>query len=289
MDLAAAAASAFRLIAYSKKPEQQPFPFWLDALKESVTNFVIPRDLDDLAKMSVGSIATVEGSGSLKVSGEVELLSAINPLASLKLPEPVGELELSSGGSIKVGASFEISGAFQIRVHKTAADKVTLGIYRKRGRELNVKATASIGASVAVGGFEPLEPLLKAISRNPQADFEKLKAELNEGQVAEIKKVVEAGISRKLEIALALELTSESTATAAFLFAVELSKLDASGREALHQALGGDLTKLPAATESTGGYQSRSHHLYRNQETETRPQIQPARDLQFHLCKHVDS
>ena len=242
--------SSYRLF---EKAGAAAFPFWLDALKESVTNFVIPRDLDDLAKMSVGSIATVEGSGSLKVSGEVELLSAINPLASLKLPEPVGELELSSGGSIKVGASFEISGAFQIRVHKTAADKVTLGIYRKRGRELNVKATASIGASVAVGGFEPLEPLLKAISRNPQADFEKLKAELNEGQVAEIKKVVEAGISRKLEIALALELTSESTATAAFLFAVELSKLDASGREALHQALGGDLTKLPVQQNLPAG------------------------------------
>ncbi len=192
----------------------------------------------------MGSVATVEGSGSLKVAGEVELLSAINPLASLNLPEPIGALELSSGGSIKVGASFEISGAFQIRVHKIGADKARLGIYRERGKEFNVRAAASIGASVAVGDFKPLEPLLNALSSNPKADLEKLKAQLNEGQVEAIKKVVEAGISRKLEVALALELMSQSTSTAAFLFEVELNKLDAGGREALHRALGGDLTRL---------------------------------------------
>jgi len=235
--------SSYRLF---EKTGAANFPLWLDALKESVANFIIPRDLDDLSKMSVGSVATVAGSGSLKVSGEVELLSAVNPLASLNLPEPLGALELSSGGSIKVGASFEISGAFQIRVHKTGADKATLGIYRERGKEFNVKATASIGAAVAVGDFQLLEPLLKAISSNPEKDLEKLKAELDEGEVETIRKVVEAGISRKLEIAVALELTSQSTSSAAFLFGIELSKLDASGREALHQALGGDLRKLPA-------------------------------------------
>jgi hypothetical protein len=238
--------SSYRLF---EKTGAAAFPLWLDALKESVANFVIPRDLDDLARMSVGSVATVAGSGSLKVAGEVELLSAVNPLASLNLPEPLGALELSSGGSIKVGASFEISGAFQIRVHKTGADKVTLGIYRERGKEFNVKATASIGAAIAVGDFQPLEPLLKAISSNPEKDLEKLKAELDEGEVETIRKVVEAGISRKLEIALGLELTSQGTSSAAFLYAIELNKLDASGRQALHQALGGDLRKVPAQQE----------------------------------------
>lgn len=234
--------STYRLF---EKTGAAAFPLWLNALKESVANFLIPRDVADLARMTVGSIATVEGAGSLKVAGDVELLSAINPLASLNLPEPVGTIGVSSGGSIKVGASFEISGSFQIRVHKTGSAKATLGIYRERGKELNVKASASIGASLAVGDFTPLEPLLKALSNNPAADLEKLKEELDEDQIEAIKKVVEAGISRKLELALALELTSQSTSTAAFLFELDLDRLDASGRDALHQALGGNLTKLP--------------------------------------------
>ena len=220
------------------------FQLWLNALKESLTNFVIPRKLDDLGRLSVGSVATVEGTGSLKVAGEVELLSAINPLAAVNLPEPVGAVELSSGGSIKVGASLEISGAFQIRVHKTGADKIRLGIYRERGREFTVKAEASIGASIGVGDFKPLEPLLKVLSSNPKADLEKLQAQLNDGQIADIKKVVEAGISRKLEVTIGLELISQDTSSAAFLFDIELKKLDDSGRDALLKALGGDLTKL---------------------------------------------
>ena len=149
-----------------------------------------------------------------------------------------------------MGASFEISGAFQIRVHKTGATNATFGIYRERGKELNVRATASIGASVAVGDFKPLEPLLNALSSNPKADLEKLKAQLGEGKVEEIKQVVEAGISRKLELALTLEFTSQTTSTAAFLFEIDLKRLEASGREALHQALGGNLTKLPLQQEN---------------------------------------
>jgi hypothetical protein len=236
-----------------EKAGNAEFPLWLDAVKESIVHFSIPREVSDLEQMSVGSVATVDGSGNLKVAGEVELLSAINPLASLNLPEPLGTLELSSGGSIKVGASFEISGTFQIRVQKTGADKVRLGLYRQRGKEFSVKAAASLGATVAVGGFQALEPILNAISRDPQADFEKLQAQLNEGQVEDIKKVVEAGISRKLELALTLELTSQSSAAAAFLFDVELNHLDANGRDAVQQALGGDLRNLGTTQGLPGG------------------------------------
>lgn len=232
-----------------EKASAGTFPTLIDALKETVTAFVIPRDLDDLTKMTSGTVATVEGSGTLKVSGNVELMSVINPLASINLPEPIGALSLSSGGSIKVGASFEISGAFQVRAHKIAADKVRLGYYRKRGTEFNLKAAASIGASVAVGKFEPLEQVLKALSSDPQAEVEKLKQELSEDQVEEIRKVVEAGISRKLEIALGFELTSQVTSEAAFLFEVEISKLEQAGRQAIHKALAGDLSSLPAGQE----------------------------------------
>lgn len=226
------------------------FPTALEALKETVTAFVIPRDIEDLTKMTRGTVATVEGSGSLKFSGDIDVMSVINPLASINLPEPIGAVKLSSGGSIKVGASFEISGAFQIRAHKVAADKVRIGYYRKRGTEFNLKAESSIGLTVAVGKFEPLAPLLKALSSDPVADLEKLKQDLSEAQVETIKKVVEAGISRKLEIALGFELTSQATSEAAFLFEVEINKLDEAGRQVLHKALGGDLSGLPARQES---------------------------------------
>jgi len=251
--LSGGASLGFATYRLFEKSGNAEFPLWLDAVKESILNFSIPRELADLQQMSVGSVATVDGSGNLKVAGEVELLSAINPLASLNLPEPMGTLGVSSGGSIKVGASFVISGAFQIRVQKIAADKVRLGVYRQRGTEFSVKAAASLGAAIAVGDFQPLEPILKAISRDPQADFEKLKAQLDQGQVEGIKKAVEEGISRKLELALTLELSSQGSSAAAFLFDVKLNHLDANGKEAIHQALGGDLRKLSTTQNLPGG------------------------------------
>lgn len=226
------------------------FPTCLDALKQTIGGFVIPGDLEDLTKMTTGTVATVEGNGSIKFSGSVDVLSVVNPLAAVNLPEPIGALKLSSGSAIKVGASFEISGAYQIRAQKIGNDKVRLGYYKKRGTEFNLKVTASSGLSIGVGKFDLLEPLLKAVSSNPALDMEELKkGGLNEAQIEAIKKVVEAGISRKLEIALGFELTSQGTSEAAFLFEIELSKLDETGRKALHNALDGDLSGLAAREE----------------------------------------
>lgn len=196
-------------------------PKFVDALQETIRSFSIPGDLEDLTRMKVGSVLAVEGNGKLKFSGTLDLLSAVNPLATVNvpgLPDPFGELKVKSAGAIEVGAAIEITGAYQIRVQKTGADKVRLGYYKKRGEEFSFKVSASSGVTAGVGKFDVLEPLLKAISSDPQVEIEELKkAGLSETQIEAIKKVVEAGISRKLEIALGFELSSTDTSEAALL------------------------------------------------------------------------
>ena len=226
------------------------FPNSLEALKETVAGFVIPGDLADLEKLATGSIATVEGNGSLKFSGDFNVLSVVNPLAAVNLPDPIGELKINSAGSIKLGASFEISGAYQLRVQKMDNDKLRLGYYKKRGTEFGLKVSASSGLLVGVGKFDLVEVLLKAISSNPAVDVEEMKkGGLSEAQIDGIKKVIEAGVSRKLEIALEFELNASETSEAAFLFEIELSKLDQAGRQAVHQALDGDLSGFGSGAE----------------------------------------
>src|SRR5215813_3039855 len=245
------ALNTFRLF---EKSTSGKFPTAVDALKQSVVGFVIPGDLEDLEKMAPNTIATVEGSGSLKFSGNFNVLSVVNPLAVVNLPDPMGSLTLTSAGSLKFGASFEISGAYQIRVQKIDKDKVRLGYYKKRGTEFDVKLSGGAGLSLGAGQFDVLEVLLKAISSNPKVDLEELKkGGLSPDQIDAIKKVVEAGISRKLELALGFELTSQQTSEAAFLFELQLRKLDQAARQAVHDALDGDLSgfgngvdKLPA-------------------------------------------
>jgi hypothetical protein len=212
----------------------------LAALKETVSGFEIPGDLEDLERMAKGTVVTVEGNGSLKFSGAFDVLSVVNPLAAVNLPDPIGELKVSSGSSIKVGASVEIIGAYQIRVQKLDKDKVRLGYYKKRGTEFSLKVSASSGLSAGPGKF----------SSNPAVDMDELKkAGLTESQIEGIKKVLEAGVSRKLEIALGFELNSAETSEAAFLFDLDLKKLDQTGRQAVHAALDGDLSGFGSGAE----------------------------------------
>jgi hypothetical protein len=226
------------------------FPNSLAALKETVAGFQIAGDLEDLERMAKGTVATVEGNGSLKFSGAFDVLSVVNPLAAVNLPDPIGELKVNSGSSIKVGASVEITGGYQIRVQKLDSEKVRLGYYKKRGTEFSLKVSASSGLSAGPGKFDLIEILVKAISSNPTVDMEELKkAGLNESQIEGIKKVLEAGVSRKLEIALGFELNSADTSEAAFLFDLDLNKLDQTGRQAVHAALDGDLSGFGSGAE----------------------------------------
>ena len=240
------AGSQITLTSY-KLFESAQQPAFLDALKESIASFSLPGDLEDVATMPVGSAVAVEGNGNIKISGTLDVLSVVNPLAVVSLPDPLGEVKLSSGNAIKVGASFEISGAYQIRVHKTGKDKVRLGYYKKHGTEFIVKASASAGVTAGIGNFDVIETVLKAISSDPKTDIETLKkGGLSEAQIEAIKKVVEAGISRRIELALGFEFSSQATSEAAFLFDLELDKLDEAGRKALHNALDGNLSGLSA-------------------------------------------
>lgn len=226
-------------------PNGGSFTPFVQALTETAKDFVILGDLEDLAGMSVGLVATVEGKGSLKFSGEAVLLSVVNPLAAVDLPGPMGDVKVVSGNSIKVGASFELFGAYQIRAQKLDKKRVRLGFYKKRGSEFALKVAAKGGVSAGVGEFDFLGELLKAVSKDPAVDKKQLEAGgLSADQVAAVEAVVKAGIQRNLELALNFELSATDQAEAAFDYEIDLTKLKPEGREALHLALDGDLSAL---------------------------------------------
>jgi hypothetical protein len=225
-------------------PDGGAFAPFVQAIQETARDFVLLGDVEDLTKMSEGLIATVEGSGHLKFSAEAELLSVVNPLATVDPPGP-GELKVTAGGSIKVGATFQLFGEYQIRARKIDKQRVRLGFYKKRGKEFTLSVTAKGGVAAGVGGFDLFERLLKAVSKDPEVDKKQLQAGgLNEGQIKDIEDAVKAAIARKLELAASFELSASKSEEAAFDYDIDLSKLGAEGRQAIHKALDGDLTAL---------------------------------------------
>jgi hypothetical protein len=221
-----------------------------DALRQTLQNFVMPGDFADLAAMEPGSIATVEGAGSIRLRGNANLLALTNPLYDVSLP-PAGEISLNAGAAIEFAASVELRGRYQIRVQKTSATTYRFGYYKNRFSELAITAAASAGVSATIGGSELIAKLLPVVSANPKADLSELeRAGLTGDQVKGIDTAIKAGLERSLEVAFRLELSGASSHDAAFLYDIDATALDDKGRQAIHHALDGDLRLLTESEDA---------------------------------------
>ena len=215
-----------------------------EALRQSIGGFVIPADTGDLEGLSTGHIVTVNGSGCLQFSATANLLAVANPLATVALPSPVSALAITQSGSVSVEAAWKISADYQVRVEKIDTRHVRLGWYRKRDSDFSVTASANAGID-AGPATELLPAVIGAISPDAKADLAELeKAGFSASQGGSIESAVKAAASRKLEVALYAEWGSLREDEAAFLYEVDLATLTDSGKDAVHAALGGDLSLL---------------------------------------------
>jgi hypothetical protein len=87
--------------------------------------------------------------------------------------------------------------------------------------------------------------VIGAISADAAADRAALaKAGVPADQADSIKSAVQAAVNRKLEVAVSAELGAASSSEAAFLFDLDLARLDAAGTQAVDAALSGNLSGL---------------------------------------------
>ncbi|MBI3694034.1 MAG: hypothetical protein HY238_04230 [Acidobacteria bacterium] len=243
--VSAGAAGGFQAGAAISLANSKPFapssPF-ASALRQTLEQFTIPAGVEDLDAMAAGAVVTVEGNGTLKFSGQADLATAVNPLAGLSLPAVPGIPKISAGGSLQVGASFQASGGYQLRLEKLENGRVKLGCHKKHGSEWQVQVQAQAGLS-----NDLLNRLVGAISGDPRADEDALRqAGLGQGQIASIQSAIQAGVERKLAVSVAFELGSLQSTEAAFLYEIDLAALYADGREAVQAALHGDFSGLAA-------------------------------------------
>jgi hypothetical protein len=217
----------------------------LDVVERTVGNFIIPASAGDLTSLPDGCVATVTGTGSLKLSATANLLAVTNPLASVELPAPLPVLSVTAGGVVQVGASFELRCTFQICAQKLAPGRVRLGWYREKASEIDVSATVSEGLSAGFGSTDLFSTIVGVISGSAAADLDELqKAGLPPGQVAAIQDAVKAAVNRKLELALSTEISATESSDAVFLYDIDIAALTTDSGQALDQALRGDLSLL---------------------------------------------
>jgi hypothetical protein len=220
-------------------------PALLDAVNSTVAGFIIPGDIEDLEALPPGSVLTLNGVGTLKFCATADLLTAVNPLASVALPAPLPAVSLKAGGSITIGAEVQLSGEYQIRILKSSQQQLRLSYYRKSGEAFSVNVTASVGIAGGTAGSDFLGMIISAISSDGKADEDELKkAGLSADEIAGIEGTLKASIERTVELAVAAELAIDHEQTAAFEYEIDLAALSSASRAAIHNVLHGDLADL---------------------------------------------
>jgi len=221
------------------------------AIRTLIENFVIPGDLEDVEAMPSGSVATVVGTGTLTFSGQANLLSVVNPLATLGTVAGSAILQVQENASVTVGAKYTLTGEYQVRVERLAGREFRLGYDKKRGSEFDVSVAAQIGLAADVGAFDLIKTVLQAVSPDAVPDKDAFQqAGLTEAQISTIAAALKTGIERSLQFSLSAELDSLDESSTAFRYEIDPEALDDAGRTAVNEALSGDLTGLESSKHS---------------------------------------
>jgi hypothetical protein len=220
-------------------------PTFKTALQASLQNYVIPLAPDDLFTLGVGDVAIMEGTGSLTVSGTVNLLTSVNPLASITSFALPGTIQIQEGAAINITASFTIKGDFQIRIQKVDAGTVRMGFYRRRGADFTLQASPSVGLTAGTTNVDFISAVLGVIGPNPFPSADQLeKAGLTQDKQQAIVGTLKAAIQRSLALSIQAELQVLSSQEAAFLYEISLNALGEDGRATIQDALRLNLSAL---------------------------------------------
>jgi hypothetical protein len=233
-------------VSYSRFPLKTGVTL-LQALQQTVAGFSMPANSGDLGDLPAGQIVRVAVTGKLVLSGSVNLLAITNPLASASLPAPLPVVSVSAGGSATVGVSCEIGADYEVVARKLDSGAVRLGWYHKNDTGVAVSAKVSEGISAGFGTTDLFSQVVSAISANPKADLKELAgAGVPDGQAAAIQCAVKQATSRKLEIAVASEISANDSQGTTFLYEIVPAALTEESRAAIDNALRGDLAELHA-------------------------------------------
>jgi hypothetical protein len=226
---------------------EEPRPL-AECCKAVLENFVIPNRADDLKQMKnlpSGTLACASGHGVLRISATVNVAAAFNPLASVATLPRLGPLQAGAGASATVGVEATVSGDFQIRVQKMDGEIVRLSYHKVAGRGLDITVGASAGPGVTLGERDLLKMLFGGPGGISGASTEDLvQAGITAKQLNRVSGALRGGMSRKLEVEMNAEFSSLRQNEAAFLYELDLDRLDEAGASAIDRALAGDLTVL---------------------------------------------
>jgi hypothetical protein len=218
-----------------------------DAFADAISNYVIPGDLADLRRLRQDDICAVSGTGSLTVSGGVQVTASPNPLASVDLPLNVGTITVQEGPVAGISASFTITGSYQLRARRLDSKVVELSFLKEKGTTLQIDNAASEGVSVKLGQKDLIAKLLGAI--DPKTDNSQLlQGGLTADEAQTLNDAIKDSIDHSLRASFdqTLSLVKDDEAAFQYHIDVDVAGSNPVASDAVRRALKGDLSGLTA-------------------------------------------
>jgi hypothetical protein len=237
--------SSVTLACYKAFPLGTGEPTLLDGLTRTISAFVIPADLSDLKGLGLHDVACVAGTGSLKMSSDIAVTAAPNPLASVDLPLGAGNLSVKTGVTAGFAADVTITGSWQMRVERTQPHTITLSYAQQRGTTLTADWSASAGVTAKLGNTDLTATVLGAISTDPLKDQAILDG-LTGDERQTLAGAIKGSLNHNLQASIDAALSALSERDAAFQYEIHLDQLTPETGNAVVRALHGDLTLLTA-------------------------------------------
>jgi hypothetical protein len=220
-------------------------PTLASALGSLISTYVIPASVADLKRLALHDVCTASGTGSLRISGSFDVAVPVNPLASVNLPLGVGTVAVKDGAMAGVAASAAITGSYQVRARRIAADTIELSYLKQKGSTLRADLSASAGVAVKAGNTDLLPALLGAIGADPTAN-QKLFDGLTDSEIQTLTAAIKTGVDHSQQAGLDLALAAVTDDEAAFQYLIDPAQLDETSTAAVEHALAGDLAALGA-------------------------------------------
>jgi hypothetical protein len=225
-------------------PSSGSYPTLKTALAALFNNYALPSSIDDLRRITNGSVLTFDASGRIEFDTSIDVLAAVSPTASPGIVNSFGPVSISAGPTVTVSGKFSLTGELQVRIWKKSETEVQLGYYKKRGSSLQLSCDASAGVDVNVGHFDVLAKVYELLGASGKLDDTWLKQNIPDGVAQEVQNAYQTAVQRKLSIAIDAECDTSLTDQSAFSWDFDLASLDADGSKAFSSALHGDLSHL---------------------------------------------
>jgi hypothetical protein len=248
------------------------YPKLRDALSTLCNEYALPSSLKDVQALPGGSVFTFDSQGCIAFKAQLNILTAVNPTASLGACPSFGPISITAAPAMTLGGGFSLTGEFQVRLWNKDGKIIQLGYYKKMGNSLSVSFDASAGVDVTVGGYDVIAKLYGLLGDSGKLDPAWLKANIPADAAKDVEAAYEAAVQTKLSIAIDLECDTSVTDEAAFSWNFDTSAVGSDGQDAFKNAILGDLSalmgpdSLPAGVTKAGSILDRlntSKHTFK--------------------------